>query len=230
MASDRAGERPAGRRPGARTAAQGPPPTRAERRAGRAEVDDPAVVLDAAARLLEARPRAVAEVRGRLLNAGYRPALVEATVERLLAAGYLDDTAFATSWVESRDRAHPRGETVLRRELLHKGVERYVVDDVLAARRGEGRGDALSAMGFLDASAAGAPSPDEAAAERLLARRGATLARVADPRLRRQRAYALLARNGFDPDVCRTVAARQTMLASDAPDGAGEPDGGPNSL
>jgi hypothetical protein len=31
---------------------------------------------------------------------------------------------------------------------------------------------------------------------------------VADPRQRRQRAYALLARNGFDPEVCRTVAAQ----------------------
>jgi hypothetical protein len=35
-----------------------------------------------------------------------------------------------------------------------------------------------------------------------------SLARVADPRQRRARAYALLARNGFDPDVCREVAAQ----------------------
>jgi hypothetical protein len=49
-------------------------------------------------------------------------------------------------------------------------------------------------------------SPDQAAAERLLAM--PSLARVADPRQRRQRAYALLARNGFDPEVCRTVAAQ----------------------
>ena len=51
------------------------------------------------------------------------------------------------------------------------------------------------------------PSPDRVAAERLLARHARALARVADPRQRRQRAYALLARNGFDPDVCRAVAA-----------------------
>ena len=50
-------------------------------------------------------------------------------------------------------------------------------------------------------------SPDQAAAERLIARNARSLARVADPRQRRQRAYALLARNGFDPEVCRTVAA-----------------------
>ena len=44
----------------------------AERRERRAAVDDPAVVLEAAARFLEARSRSVAEVRRRLTGAGYR--------------------------------------------------------------------------------------------------------------------------------------------------------------
>ncbi len=52
-----------------------------------------------------------------------------------------------------------------------------------------------------------AVSADQAAAERLIGRNARSLARVADPRQRRQRAYALLARNGFDPEVCRTVAS-----------------------
>ena len=54
----------------------------------------------------------------------------------------------------------------------------------------------------------GGASVDEAAAERLLARRASQLGRVPDPRVRRQRAYALLARNGFDPGVCSAVAKR----------------------
>jgi len=41
----------------------------------------------------------------------------------------------------------------------------------------------------------------------LIDRRRRDLDRIDDPRKRRQRAYALLARNGFDPDVCSTVAA-----------------------
>jgi SOS response regulatory protein OraA/RecX len=39
------------------------------------------------------------------------------------------------------------------------------------------------------------------------------LERVADPRARRQRAYALLARHGFDPETCREAANRS--LAGD---------------
>ena len=58
-----------------------------------------------------------------------------------------------------------------------------------------------------DAVAYGAGA-DVRAAERLLDKRRAALARVADARIRKQRAYALLARNGFDPDVCRQAVAR----------------------
>jgi regulatory protein len=196
----------------------GPPRRRAsyaERREQRAAVEDVGEVLDAAARYLEARPRSVAEVRRRLTTAGYRAPLVEAAIARLGELGYLDDEAFARSWVESRDRARPRGEHALRRELRLKGIDDATVRRVLDERR----------RGALEA---GGPSGDEdgepvdvdrAAAERLLARHARALARVVDPRARRQRAYALLARNGFDPSTA--AEASRTVLATPA-DGADE--------
>jgi len=173
--------------------------TFAERRERRAIVDDPVAVLEAAARFLEPRARSVTEVRRRLVSAGYKPDLVEAAIERLTELGLLDDDAFARAWVESRDRARPRGERAIRQELALKGIDRLTVDLVLGERR-----DAVAGKSAHDPDAA---SPDEAAAERLLAKHARNLARVADPRLRRQRAYALLARNGFDPEICRAVAA-----------------------
>jgi len=200
--------------------------TLAERRERRAAIDDPQVVLDAALRFLEVRSRSVAEVRRRLTSAGYRPELVEAAIERLLELGMLDDEAFARLWVESRDRAHPRGEHALIVELRQKGIDATIITATLKARR-------EVAVRWEDAPAPdGEPatptsgSPDEFSARRLLARNARSLGRVADPRLRRQRAYALLARNGFDPDVCRTVAATvnhdQGTGDSDTP-GADEP-------
>ena len=54
---------------------------------------------------------------------------------------------------------------------------------------------------------------DRSAAERLIAKHARSLARVEDPRQRRARAYALLARNGFDPETCREVAATVTVSA-----------------
>ncbi len=109
--------------------------TYAERRAERAEVDDPQVVLEAAARFLEARSRSVTEVRRRLSSAGYRPELVDGAIARLLDLGVLDDEAFARAWVESRDRARPRGERAIRDELRLKGIDRTTMDLVLAERR-----------------------------------------------------------------------------------------------
>ena len=173
----------------------------AEKRERRGAVDDPEVVLEAAARFLEARARSIGEVRRRLTSAGYRPDLVEGAITRLSELGVLDDEAFARAWVESRDRARPRGERALADELRLRGVDRAVIVAALDERR-----EASAAAERDDDEIA--PSADEAAASRLLERNSRLLARVADPRARRQRAYALLARNGFDPGVCAALAAR----------------------
>jgi regulatory protein len=174
-------------------------------------VDDPEVVLAAGLRFLEARSRSVEEVRRRLADAGYRPELVTATIERLTVIGLLDDDLFARGWIESRDRARPRGESALRRELSLRGVSREVISEALAERRDEAVAQTVTwAAGGTDGAEDDDEvlvSPDEAAARRLIERRQRDFVRIDDPRKRQQRAYALLARNGFDPDVCRTVAA-----------------------
>jgi regulatory protein len=186
-----------------------------ERRERRAAVEDVAEVLEAAARYLEARPRSVAEVRRRLTSAGYRPPLVEASIARLGELGYLDDDAFARAWVESRDRARPRGELALRRELRLRGVDESLVRAILDDRRREAQDAAGDDEPPVDA--------DRAAADRLLERHARSLARVPDPRMRRQRAYALLARNGFDPSTA--AEASRAILETADPD-ADEPDSG----
>ena len=107
--------------------------TRARAHDSHASVRATDPVMNAAARFLEARPRSVAETRRRLVDAGYPAPLVDEVLLRLADLGYLDDESFARAWVESRDRAHPRGEAALRRELSQKGI-RHGRD-----RRGTGR-------------------------------------------------------------------------------------------
>jgi len=164
------------------------------RRQERAEITDPSLVLEAALRFLEARQRSTVEVRTRLNRAGYRPDLVEGAITRLTELGMLDDQAFARAWIDSRDRAHPRGERALRQELRTKGIDRVIVDETIADRDLE------------------RPDADEDAARRLLERHAAALQRVAESRARRQRAYALLARNGFGSDTA--VSAINGWLAA----------------
>ena len=147
--------------------------------------------MDAAAVFLSVRPRSVTETRKRLHHLGYPEALVETVVDRLIEMDYLNDAEFARLWVESRDRARPRGETALRRELALKGVPREVVDEVLAERS--------------DSAPEG--DPNRSAASALLNRRRSAIERELDPMRRRQKAYALLARNGFDPETCREASS-----------------------
>ncbi len=183
-------------------------------RARRAAIDDPAVVLEAALRFLEPRARSVAEVRRRLTGNGYRAELVDAAIERLLDLGMLDDAAFARHWVESRDRARPRGRLGLTGELRRLGIDPATIAAVLDDREA-----AAADRGAADASAEGGTpaSADEDAARRLLERKARALAGYADPSERRARAYALLARHGFDPAVCSTIAAEAVRAVSGAP-------------
>jgi regulatory protein len=175
--------------------------------------------MNAAARFLELRSRSVREVTRNLTMSGFPTELIEGAVARLLELGLLDDTVYARAWVESRDRSRPRGESALRRELSLKGIERETIAVVLtergeaaqaAAEEGDDDGSARSFAGFRGA--------DSAAAERLLTRSRAALLRIEEPRARRSRAYALLARNGFDPEVCREVSARAAGLDDDGDD------------
>jgi regulatory protein len=201
----------------------GRPPriSHAERRERRAAVEEPAVVLEAAARFLEVRARSIVEVRRRLVGAGYRADLVDVTIDRLIDYGLLDDDAFGRAWIESRERSRPRGERAIRHELALKGVDREIVERLLEERRQA----ATTAGGGEGSGSGGLPdeqprSADEAAAERLLAKNRRALGRVPDPRQRRQRAYALLARNGFSPDVCRSVSATVVADTDSEEDGS----------
>ena len=195
--------------------------------------------MDAAAAFLAVRPRSMAETRRRLCHLGYPSALVDSVVARLVELGYLDDAAFARAWVESRDRARPRGSAALRQELQRAGVARDVIDQVLDERRSGGfdradHGALDEALDNAESASYGVaverkdstpgtgdsqPDVDVAAARRLLERRAAAMAREQDPRRRRHKAYALLARHGFAPDVCRAVSAVVT-------DADGSDDGG----
>lgn len=178
----------------------------AERRSRRAEVDDPAVVMEAAATFLSVRRRSVGETRTRLKDLGFPLRLCDEVVDRLTELGYLDDEAFAQAWIESRDRARPRGEIALRRELQLKGIPHDIISAALSDRA-----QAAVERAGADAEADGqAGDADTAAALRLVARRSGSLARESDPRKRRQKAYSLLARSGFAPDVCAAVANRVT--------------------
>ena len=151
--------------------------------------------MTARSRFLGVRPRSQTEVRRHLLEAGLEAELVEATLTRLAAQGYLDDAEFARYWVENRRQFRPKGAGVLKLELRQLGVAREAIEPVLAD---------------LD------PVADAYAAARPRAQRLASLAQ-ADLIAFRRKLGDFLARRGFQYEVIQETVARvlQEVLNSD---------------
>jgi len=76
----------------------------------------------AALRFLSYRPRSRREVEEYLGRKEYGREVTEAVVERLTAAGLVDDLAFAAAWVANRVALRPRSRRMLEQELRQKGV------------------------------------------------------------------------------------------------------------
>ena len=85
-----------------------------------------------AVRFLGVRPRSIAEVTRKLKEKDHDALLIEAVIQRLSDAGYVDDAAFARFWVEDRTRFRPRSAHALRYELRQKGVASVVIDEAVA--------------------------------------------------------------------------------------------------
>ncbi len=121
--------------------------------------DDIERAYERALGFLSYRPRSEQEVRRRLSQQGLSDDTIEAVVQRLLAAGLLNDEEFARYWVENRTQFRPRGVRALRYELRSKGLSAPAIasaladtDDEASARRAAekvvGRLDHLPAPEF----------------------------------------------------------------------------------
>lgn len=162
--------------------------------------------VEIALRFLGSRPRTRWELERRLRRAGAEDAVVDATLARLSAMGYLDDAAFVRWWAEQRDRHAPRGRRMLEAELRQRGVPREVIE----AHRHEG------SAGERAPEDDGLPETDEQRARMALDRhlRGRPL--PTEPKAL-QRVGMFLVRRGFDSDVVR--AALRGVGEADSGDG-----------
>ncbi len=160
------------------------------RRDSDAEPDpDPEHAREAALKLLERSRRTRSDLVKRLRDKGHTPAAIDEALDRLARVGLVDDTEYARAFLAGRWGRRPSGWTRLRQELRARGVDDEAIEAARAqvAER-EGGVDELAAASKLVAQAA---------------RRYAGL----EPRVRKQRLYALLARRGFDGDVIRRALA-----------------------
>jgi regulatory protein len=139
---------------------------------------------DRALRLLAVRDRSRREVEVRLLRAGYEPAEISATLDRLEAAGLLDDDRFAAIVTAHERGSRGSSARAVRSALLRRGVGADTVERALAAL----------------------PDDEEERAGEAARRRGARLSGV-DAATAHRRLVSYLLRRGYAPDVARRAAA-----------------------
>ena len=139
----------------------------------------------AAMRALARRAHARYDLRRRLLQKQHPPAAIEGALDRLSAAGLLDDARFAVDYAAAKVR-RGRGPARLVRDLQSQGVDRRVAEDAVR--------DSLAAEGI-----------DAADAVRALAEKRARQLAGLPPAVKKRRLVAFLARRGFAGAEVREV-------------------------
>jgi regulatory protein len=145
--------------------------------------------------MLEARARASIELRRLLIKKGEPEADVDAAIERLQAAGVLDDANFARQFTRSKALGPGLSRRRLQQELSKRGVNREL------------SADAIEEV-FVDEGV-----DESATIERIARKKLRTLSKL-DVEIQRRRLYGFLARRGYDSDdIARVI---RLVLQADA--------------
>ena len=138
---------------------------------------------EAALQLLERARRPRADLERRLREKGYASTVIQDVADRLTGVGLLDDAEYARAYLAGRWGRRASGWRRLEQELKGRGI---AAEDIARAKAA------------FEAESGGA---DEARLARRVVEQAARRYAALDPRVRRQRLYALLARRGFDSET-----------------------------
>ncbi len=139
--------------------------------------------------MLARAPRSVRDLRRRLLLKGETEADVDAAIERLTAAGLLDDAAYARAYVRAKVSSQAFSRRRLQQELAKRGVARDVADAAIVEVLHDDEVDEVANI-------------ERAASRKLRTLRGL------DEETQRRRLYGYLARRGYAADDVRAVVDR----------------------
>jgi regulatory protein len=128
-------------------------------------------------RHLGQREHSVAELRRRLERAHTEPEVLEEALAILAEQGYIDDARYTRMLVEDRRSIDGWGEQRIRARLQQAGIDRDLIDQVLA--EGGQAGELASAIALLERRWRRAPADDR----------------------ERQRAFGQLIRMGYESEI-----------------------------
>lgn len=91
-------------------------------------------VRNRAFRILQYRQRSVHELSTRLMDIGFDKVLVDDVVTAFIENDTLNDRRFAESFVQDYTTLKPKGNRFIYHELLRRGIEKEIIETVLAGR------------------------------------------------------------------------------------------------
>ena len=80
---------------------------------------------------LSKSPKTIRQITEYLADSGYDTKIVEQVIAQFLSLNYLDDRAFAQSYIESRIRYKPKSVFALGYELRKKGIDPALAEELL---------------------------------------------------------------------------------------------------
>ena len=84
--------------------------------------------LKFAMKLLGLRKRSVFEIENRLQKKGYETDIIKQVLEDLNRYKYIDDKAFAESYINDRMNFRPCGRFLIKKELKEKGIAENIIE------------------------------------------------------------------------------------------------------
>lgn len=151
--------------------------------------DEIAKAFSKALSFLSFQMRSEHEVRQKLLQAEYGAAVVEEAIRKLERLGFLNDESYSKALVETRKRTAKKGPAAIRQDLMKKGIDKSLQEQVLEDFSHREQVEIAS----------------ELAAKQIRASAGKTPTQV------KQKIQDLLLRKGYSYSVVREVLEQQTF-------------------
>lgn len=148
-------------------------------------------------RLLSKRPYSEQEIRNKLSSHGFSEEIINKVIEEFSKKNWINDYAFAKSFVESRIRNSPRGIKIIESELKEKGIPTNIIEEVL--------------LPFKNTQA-----QIELAISALNKKRN--FANEKNTSVRKQKAYRYLLQRGFDSEVIEFALQEIGLTVDDGTD------------
>jgi regulatory protein len=84
---------------------------------------------------LSFRPRSEKEIRVYLKKNNAQEQVAEKIIESLRISKFLDDAEFTRWWFEQRTKINPKSTRIIKIELLQKGIDKEMVQDLLSENK-----------------------------------------------------------------------------------------------